>query len=69
MIYTSTDTKWENKQIDHTTLSNIGNNSHAEIGSFISSAGQASGLAMLNSNSKLLLSELPALSITNVFFD
>ena len=51
LIYNSTASKWENKQIDHTTLSNIGTNTHSQIDSFISSLNQASGIAPLNSNS------------------
>ena len=35
LIYNSTDSKWENKQIDQRTLSNIGSNTHAQIDSFI----------------------------------
>lgn len=38
-------------QIDHTTLSNIGTNSHSAIDSFIASKGAASGLASLNASS------------------
>ena len=53
LIYNSTASKWENQQINHTTLSNIGTNIHAQIDSFIASEGQASGLATLDTPSKL----------------
>ena len=44
---------------DHTLLSNIGTNTHAQIDTFISSKGAASGLAPLNSSSKIDTTYLP----------
>lgn len=41
-------------QINHTTLSNIGTNSHATIDTFIGSKGAANGLASLNATSKVV---------------
>ena len=58
LIYNSTSSKWINQQIDHTTLSNIGTNTHSAIDSFISSKGQANGLATLDTNTNLPLSQL-----------
>ena len=40
-------------QIDHTTLSNVGTNTHSTIDTFIASKGAASGLAPLDSSSKV----------------
>ena len=48
IIYNSTSSKFENKTIDHTTLSNIGSNSHSQIDTFISSKSQNSGLASVD---------------------
>ena len=65
LIYNSTDTKWINQQIGHTTLLIIGTNTHAEIDTFISSEGQASGLATLDSTSKLTTSQIPTLNLSS----
>ena len=59
LLYDSTSSKWKNQQIDHTTLSNIGTNSHAQIDSFISSAGATGGLALLDSSGVLKSREIP----------
>ena len=58
LIYSSSLSKWINQQINHTTLSNIGTNTHAQIDTFISSKGQASGLATLNSSSLIPLTNI-----------
>ena len=44
-------------------MSNIGTNTHAQIDTFISSEGQASGLATLDSTSKLTSSQIPTLNL------
>lgn len=44
---------------DHTLLSNIGTNTHAQIDTFISSKSQASGLAPLGADSKVPATYLP----------
>lgn len=44
---------------DHTLLSNIGTNTHAQIDTFIGSKSQANGLAPLNSSSKIDTTYLP----------
>jgi hypothetical protein len=41
-------------QINHTTLSNIGTNTHAQIDTFIASKAAASGLASLNGSTKVV---------------
>ena len=41
-------------QINHTTLSNIGTNTHAQIDTFIASKGAASGVASLNASTKVV---------------
>ena len=58
MIYNSTASKWEIQQKDHTTLSNIGTNTHAQIDTFISSKSQANGLCSLNANSQVPLNNI-----------
>ena len=63
LIYNSTASKWKNQQIDHTTLSNIGTHTHSQIDTFISSEGQPSGLATLDSTSKLSSSQIPTLNL------
>ena len=45
---------------------NIGTNSHAQIDTFISSAGSASGIATLDSSSKLTASQIPTLAESNI---
>ncbi|QPB44473.1 hypothetical protein [Medusavirus stheno T3] len=45
----ATGIKWA--QGDHTTLSNIGTNTHAQLDTFVASKGQASGLATLDTSS------------------
>ena len=43
LIYNSVDEKFENVQIDHTSLNNIGTNTHDEIDSFINTIGLENG--------------------------
>lgn len=45
---------------DHTLLSNIGNNSHAQIDEFINSKGVANGLASLNAQGFVENTQLPS---------
>lgn len=45
-------------QINHTTLSNIGTNTHAQIDTFIASKAAASGIASLDSNTRVPDSQL-----------
>ena len=44
---------------DHTLLSNIGTNTHAQIDTFINSKGQGNGIAPLDSGGKLFATMLP----------
>ena len=53
-------------QIDHTTLSNIGSNTHAQIDTFIGSKSQANGLCGLDGISLIPLSNIPAIAFENV---
>jgi hypothetical protein len=53
-------------QVDHTTLSNISTNTHAQINTFISSKGTAGGLASLNSTSNVPTSQLDNITSTTV---
>ncbi|ELR17016.1 uncharacterized protein ACA1_020520 [Acanthamoeba castellanii str. Neff] len=48
--------KWA--QGDHTTLNNVGTNTHAQIDTFIGSKGAASGLALLDALSFVLVVQL-----------
>jgi len=58
---------WVNQQINHTTLSNIGTNTHAQIDAFISSKGQANGICALDSSSKIGLSFMSeVIGLTNI---
>ena len=66
LLYDSTSSKWKNEQIDHTTLLNIGTNTHAEIDSFISSAGATGGLALLDSSGVLKSTEIPSSVIKSI---
>ena len=59
LIYNGTTSKWTNQEIDHTNLSNIGTNTHVQIDTFIASKDQASGIAGLDTNTKLKVSEFP----------
>jgi hypothetical protein len=56
--------KWG--QVDHTTLSNIGTNTHAQIDTFISSKGAAGGLASLDGTSNVPTSQLDNVGSTTV---
>jgi hypothetical protein len=66
LIYNSSTSTWVNQQIDHTTLANIGTNTHAQIDSFIASKSNANGLAALDSNGQLVLSQIPSIALTTV---
>lgn len=46
--------------IDHTDLSNIGTNTHAQIDTFIASKGSANGLAELDAAGKVPATQLPS---------
>ena len=63
-------TNWENKTIniitDHTQLSNIGTNTHSQIDSFINSKSQKSGLASLDGNGYIDITQIPAISLVSV---
>ena len=52
-------------QVDHTTLSNMGTNTHAQIDAFINSSAQPKGLATLDSNRKVNANQIPSLAITS----
>jgi len=58
--------KWTNQTISHLNLSNIGTNTHAQIDSFINSAGATGGIATLDSNAKLTASQIPTLAESNI---
>lgn len=47
-------------QINHTTLSNIGTNTHAQIDTFIASKAQANGIASLDAAGKLDSAQIPS---------
>jgi hypothetical protein len=47
-------------QPSHTQLTNIGTNTHAQIDTFIASKDAASGIAGLDSNSRLVAAKMPA---------
>ena len=66
LIYNTTSSKWENQTIDHVNLSNKGSNTHAQIDTFISSKGQASGIASLDSSSKINLNQIQSIALTSV---
>ena len=72
LIYNSIDSKWENKQIDHTTLSNIGSHTHGQIDTFINSKNSTNGICPLDSNNKVPVINLPEIAestITNLTTD
>jgi len=73
LIYNGlTDAKWENKQIDHTTLANIGSYTHSQLDTFVNSKNNANGLCGLDSNSLVPVANIPNLSestITNLVTD
>ena len=50
-------------------MSNIGTNTHSQIDSFISSLAQASGIAALDSTSKLTSSQIPTLNLGSILSD
>ena len=54
--------------VDHVNLANIGINTHAQIDTFIASKDQASGIAGLDSNTKLKVSEFPNFTSTITFY-
>ena len=58
LIYNTSKSNWKVQQIDHTTLANIGTNTHSQIDSFIASKAQASGLAPLDSGTNVPLANL-----------
>ena len=62
----STGASWQT--IDHVNLNNIGTNTHAQIDTFISSKDQTSGIAGLDSNTKLKVSEFPNFNNTITFY-
>jgi len=66
LIYDNNSSKWRNEQMDHTTLLNIGTNTHAEIDSFISSAGAIGGIALLDSSGVLKSTEIPSSVIKSI---
>ena len=64
--YDTNSSKWINCQYSHTNLSDIGLNSHTTIDTFIASNNQATGLCLLDLNSKLSLSNIPTISHTTL---
>jgi hypothetical protein len=57
---TATGLKWA--QGDHTTLANIGTNTHAQLDTFVASKGAANGLASLDGTGKVPTGQLPTFS-------
>ena len=66
LIFNNTQGKWINQQIDHTTLNNVGTNTHPQIDTFINSEGRPNGLATLNNSGELVSAQLPTNVITSI---
>ena len=59
LIYNSVDEKFENAQIDHTSLNNVGTNTHDEIDSFINTI-------RLDENGKISTDVIPDIALTSI---
>ena len=57
---------WAIAQIDHTTLSSIGTNTHAQIDTFIGSKSNADGICPLDANAKVPSNNVSSIGLGDV---